>query len=106
CYCPASMPLTHRIAEVADAAAIARLINLAFRVEDFFIDGDRTYDAEILALAAAGRFLMAEDDGALAGVIYVQREGERGYFGLLSIDPARQRAGLGRGLVVRAQGAC
>ena len=89
-----------------DAAAIAHLINLAFRVEDFFIDGDRTDEQEVLALAARGRFLLAEEAGALVGVVYLQREGDRGYFGLLSIEPARQRGGLGRALVAAAEDLC
>jgi len=32
--------------------------------------------------------------------------GERGYFGLLAVDPARQKAGLGRRLVEAAESHC
>ena len=99
----------YRVAGAGDGPAIATLINAAFRVEDFFIDGDRTHDAEVAALMAAGRFLCAVDDdagGALLGVIYVQRQDDRGYFGLLSIAPGHQRAGLGRALVAHAEALC
>ncbi|MCC6996703.1 MAG: GNAT family N-acetyltransferase [Deltaproteobacteria bacterium] len=104
------MSPSFRVAGAGDAPAIATLINAAFRVEDFFIDGDRTHDAEVAGLMAAGRFLCAVDDadadGALLGVVYIQREGDRGYFGLLSIAPGHQRAGLGRSLVAHAEALC
>ncbi len=101
------MSPSYRVAGAGDAPAIATLINAAFRVEDFFIDGDRTSDAEVAGLMAAGRFLCADDGaGALLGVIYIQREGDRGYFGLLSIAPGHQRAGLGRALVAHAEALC
>ncbi len=103
------MSPSYRVAGAGDGPAIATLINAAFRVEDFFIDGDRTHDAEVAALMAAGRFLCAVDDdagGALLGVIYVQRQDDRGYFGLLSIAPGHQRAGLGRALVAHAEALC
>ena len=105
------MSPSYRVAGAGDGPAIATLINAAFRVEDFFIDGDRTHDAEVAGLMAAGRFVCAvdgddDDSGALLGVIYVQREGDRGYFGLLSIAPGHQRAGLGRALVAHAEALC
>jgi len=46
-----------------------------------------------------GNFLLAEDTAGLAGCIYVELQGERAYFGLLAVDPARQHRGLGRRLV-------
>lgn len=104
------MSPSYRVAGASDGPAIATLINAAFRVEDFFIDGDRTNDAEVAGLMAAGRFLCAWDGGAgvdaLLGVVYIQREGDRGYFGLLSIAPGHQRAGLGRALVAHAEALC
>ena len=96
-----------RTATAADVAALARLVNLAFRVEDFFIDGDRTTEAEIARLLGRGRFLV-EDDAARGAVacVYVELRGQRGYFGLLSVAPSHQRARLGRGLVDAAEAAC
>ena len=45
----------------------------------------------------------AELDGQLVGSIYVEVRGARGYFGMLSVDPTRQKAGIGRLLVERAE---
>jgi ribosomal protein S18 acetylase RimI-like enzyme len=95
-----------RTAEIADAENIARLVNIAFRPERFFIDGDRTDADQVKALFHKGKFLLVEEADALVGCVYVEPRGERGYFGLLSIDPARQRSGLGTHLVKAAEEYC
>lgn len=78
-----------RTAEPADASAVARLVNAAFRPERFFIDADRTNPEKVGALLQKGKFLMHLEDGVLAGCVYVELRGERGYFGLLAVDPQR-----------------
>jgi N-acetylglutamate synthase-like GNAT family acetyltransferase len=88
-----------RTADPADAPAIAGLVNRAYRVEDFFIDGDRTDETEVGAKMATGRWLVLEEDGALVGCVYVEITGDRVYFGPLAIDPARQGGGRGRTLI-------
>jgi ribosomal protein S18 acetylase RimI-like enzyme len=88
-----------RTATRSDADAIARLINTAFLVEQFFIERDRTNPATVRALIEKGKFLLAEDAPNLLGCVYFEMHGGRGYFGMLSIDPSRQRKGLGRQLV-------
>ncbi len=95
-----------RIATAADAEAIATLVNRAFLVERFFVDGDRTNAAEIRELLSSGSFLLLEDDGALAACVYVELRGERGYFGLLAVEPSLQGKGLGRRLVDAAEAQC
>jgi GNAT superfamily N-acetyltransferase len=92
-----------RTASGDDAASVARLINAAFEVERFFVDGDRTSPGEVRALMDKGSFLLAEEGGALAGCIYLERRGDRGYFGLLAVDPGRHGKGLGRSLVAAAE---
>jgi GNAT superfamily N-acetyltransferase len=92
-----------RTAGHADAPALTGLINQAFQVERFFIDTDRINLQQVEALLGTGEFLVLEDEGGLAGCVYVERRGGRGYFGLLSIDPARQRSGLGRRLIAAAE---
>jgi len=92
-----------RIAERADLESVTRLINLAFRVEEFFIEGDRIQVASVLEIAEKGSFLLAEHGGGLAGCVSVELRGDRAYFGLLSVDPARQRSGIGRLLVEAAE---
>jgi len=95
-----------RMADPEDAENIARLVNAAFRPERFFIDADRTSPEKVRALLQKGKFLLAEEVGALAGCVYVETRGERGYFGLLAVDPALQRSGLGSRLVAAAEKYC
>jgi len=95
-----------RIAQLEDAENIARLVNAAFRPERFFIDHDRTNPEKVRELLQKGKFLLAEEAGALAGCVYVEVRGERGYFGLLAVDPALQRSGLGSRLVAAAEEYC
>ncbi len=90
-----------RRAERGEADAIARVINAAFRpAEEFFVDGDRIAAEEVRDLFDRGDFLVAGD---YDGVVYVELRGERAYFGLLSVDPARQGGGIGRALVAAAE---
>jgi GNAT superfamily N-acetyltransferase len=95
-----------RTAEPADASAIARLVNAAFRPERFFIDADRTNPEKVGALLQKGKFLMHLEDGVLAGCVYIELRGERGYFGLLAVDPQRQRSGIGARLIAAAEQHC
>ena len=89
-----------RIATLPDAPNLARLINDAFVVEAFFKIGDRTSADEIAALMhAGGEFLVVDGSGC----VYVTCAGDRAYFGMLSIDPAKQRQGLGRRLIDAAE---
>jgi GNAT superfamily N-acetyltransferase len=91
--------ITFRDAQTDDAETIARLINSAFLVEQFFIERDRTDPATVRGLMENGKFLLAQDAPNLLGCVYFELRGERGYFGMLSIDPSHQRLGLGRQLV-------
>ncbi len=96
-----------RLARLDDAAAIAALVNLAYRVEDFFIDGDRTNEPEIRAFLERDQFIVADDGrGRLVAGVHVSGHGERGHFGMLSVDPACQGNGLGRALVEAAERHC
>lgn len=97
--------MTMRYATDDDVPELVRIINAAYRVEDFFIKGDRTSVEDIGARMAAPdvRFLVVEsgDSGALAATVCVDVRGGRGHFALLSVDPVFQGQGLGR-LLVRA----
>ena len=86
-----------------DVPAVVRLINTAFLVEQFFIERDRTNPETVRALMEKGRFLLAEDGSSVVGCVYVELRGERGYLGMLSVEPARQRTGLGRQLIDAAE---
>jgi ribosomal protein S18 acetylase RimI-like enzyme len=89
-----------------DAPAIARLVNAAFASERFFIDGDRTNEQKVTTLLEKGTFLLLYEDAILAGSIYVEVRGERGYFGMLAVDPGRQRSGIGSRLIAAAEAHC
>ena len=95
-----------RSAELSDTQAIARLINTAFQVERFFIDSDRITAVEVCEKLRSGKFILATGENALAGCVYVELRGERAYVGLLSVDPARQRSGLGAQLMRAAEDHC
>ena len=92
-----------RNASDGDAEAIAALVNVAFKVERFFIDRDRIDSAKVRSMLRTGKYLLAEDGWTLIACVYVELRGERGYFGLLAVDPARQREGLGRRMVDAAE---
>lgn len=106
--------MTIRIAEPHEARALAALINAAFVVEAFFKIGDRTSAEEVAALMAdGGEFLVLQGSGTgagtgagtgtLMGCVYLKYSGDRCYLGMLSIDPPRQRQGLGLRMVDAAE---
>ena len=102
--------MTPRLATVADSGALTRLINAAYRVEAFFLRGERTSEPDVLArIETPGADFLVIDGtapGGLAGTVYVEIGGDRGYFGLLSVDPDCQGTGLGRVLVEAAESYC
>jgi len=92
-----------RLAGPSDVDALVRLINAAFVVERPIFDGDRTSAEGVQAFLETGKFLVAEDSAGLAGCVYVEIRGDRGYIGLLSVDPPLQRSGVGRKLMEAAE---
>lgn len=92
-----------RKASRADAPALMALINRAFRVERFYAVNERITVGEVEAHLAKGEFHVLEDEGGFSGCVYVELRGERSYVGLLSIDPARQKGGLGSRLLAVAE---
>ena len=103
---PGIDPLRLRLAEISDIEAITDIINAAFAIEKFFIDGDRIKVDGVRELFEKGKFLVAEDRDGMAGCVYVELRGERAYLGLLSVNPARQKGGVGSGLVTSAEDYC
>lgn len=92
-----------RIAVTADVEPLARLINAAFVVEHPFIEGERIDPAGVREYMEKGKFLVTEEAAGLAGCVYVELRGERGYLGLLGVEPRRQGTGLGRKLMDAAE---
>ena len=100
---PGMASMRIRLAKDADAEPLTRLINAAFRVEQPFIEGDRTNPEGVRAYMKKGKFLLAEDSSGLVGCVYVEVRGDRGYLGLLGVEPKRQGTGLGRKLMEAAE---
>jgi GNAT superfamily N-acetyltransferase len=98
--------VTLRPATRADAPAIVSVINDAFRVERFFVNGDRTSPDEIDGLMGKGTFLLAEESGTIIGCVYVDVTRAPAYLGLLAIAPTDQRRGVGRLLMDAAEQWC
>ncbi len=99
-----------RYAIDSDNLELVRIINQAYRVEDFFVNGNRTNPDDIrrrLALPDSC-FVVVEDEQnrVLAGAVWVDLHGTRGHFGMLSVDPAYQGTGLGRLLIKAVEDHC
>jgi N-acetylglutamate synthase-like GNAT family acetyltransferase len=90
-----------RRAQPSDAPALAALVNRAYQVEGFFVDGNRTNPDEVRELVSGGSFLVLEDDQGIAAAVYVESRPERasGYIGMLSVEPRLQGKGIGTRLV-------
>lgn len=95
-----------RRAQPSDTAALTDLVNRAYAIEAFFVDGPRTTTDEIATLIRAGSFLVLDHEGGPCAAVLYHGPGERAcdpptqaYFGMLSVLPELQRNGLGRRLV-------
>jgi GNAT superfamily N-acetyltransferase len=95
-----------RTAAPADVDNIVRVVNDAYRRERFFSDENRTNPETVRTLLQKGKFLLLLEESTLLACVYVEVHGERGYFGLLAVDPPRQGAGLGARLIAAAEQDC
>lgn len=108
-------PFTFRPAQLADVPALHRLVESAYRGDS--ARAGWTHEADLLetprtsaeALAAViedprQALLLAFEGDRLAGCVQVSHVGEEAaYFGLLTVEPARQAGGLGRQLIEAAE---
>ena len=92
-----------REASASDVPEIVSLINRAFAVESFFKNGDRTSPETVREDMKDGNFLLLYEGDALVGCIYVKITRDHAYLGTLSVDPARQKAGLGTRMMGEAE---
>lgn len=92
-----------RFADDADIENLVALINAAFVVEQIAIPGDRIDRIGIQKYMGAGRFVVFEQTDSLLGCVYVETRGQRGYLGLLAVDPEQQGRGIGRKLANEAE---
>ncbi len=107
-------PLRFRPATAADADAIVALVESAYRgdasrvgwtTEADLLDGRRTGADDVLAQIARrdSRILLAERDGELVACAHVAVEDGAGYFGMFSVVPSLQGAGVGKAVLAEAE---
>ncbi|MDB4957266.1 MAG: GCN5-related N-acetyltransferase [Myxococcales bacterium] len=96
------LAISVRRATIADAPALAELVNRAYAVESFFVDGHRTNVDEVARLTERATFLVLEQRAvaSLAAAVCIEPSG---YFGMLSVSPDCQGRGLGTRLVSIAE---
>jgi len=103
-----------RDAVQADIPALVPLVTSAYRgdasragwtTEADLLDGNRIDPGVLRAdiLREHSRILLAERDGELLGCAHVCIEGDAGYFGMFSVRPDLQGAGLGKLLLAEAE---
>jgi len=99
----ATSEFRERFGEAADTNALVTIINVAFRPEQIAIEGDRINAEKLQPFFGNGRFLVLEDSAGLAGCVYAEVRGNRGYIGLLALRPKLKGRGLGRRLMLLAE---
>ncbi len=92
-----------RIATDADVRSIVDLVNRAFAIESFFKTGDRIDETQIREMLLHGQFLLLREGETLIACVYVKLRGERAYIGVLAVDPAKQKLGIGARMMCEAE---
>ena len=114
-----SAPLRFRRATHRDVDALVALVESAYRgdasrvgwtTEAELLDGRRTGADDIAACIRRDRsmILIGERDGELLACAHVAAEssddaGDTGYFGMFSVRPQLQRAGIGKAMLAEAE---
>jgi len=107
--------LVLRPAADADAPALAALINSAYRgdgsrvgwtTEADLLQGQRTDTAMLqdVIRQPGSVLLVLERDGLLLGCVHLERSGAGCQLGMLTVAPPQQASGVGRHLLVAAEG--
>jgi GNAT superfamily N-acetyltransferase len=107
--------LAFRAAVLQDIPAVVALVESAYRgdasragwtTEADFLEGQRIDAAGVQADIETphSRVLLAEDaDGGLLACCHLQQQDELCYFGMFSVQPAQQGAGLGKRVMAEAE---
>lgn len=101
-------------ATIQDVSRVVALVERAYRgeasragwtTEADLLDGQRTDDREIreLVQGLTSRIRMALVDGVLVACVRIDQGSGYGYIGMVSVEPTRQRDGLGRQLLAEAE---
>jgi ribosomal protein S18 acetylase RimI-like enzyme len=92
-----------RTATLDDRPRLIPLINAAFSIETF-LEGTRTDESGLAEMMRTGEVLVGEDmAGRLLCAVYTELHGNRGYLGMLAVDPAHQGTGLARRIAAAAE---
>jgi GNAT superfamily N-acetyltransferase len=109
----AAMPI-FRHAVATDIPAIVALVESAYRgdasrvgwtTEADLLGGQRI-DPQGVAddiAAADSRIVLAESAGELLACFHIKKTGDAGYFGMFSVKPALQGAGMGKRMLAEAE---
>lgn len=100
---PSDIPALHRLIESAYRGESSRA---GWTTEADLLDGQRTDPEELAGILADPdqALLTGWRDGSLVACVLIAWRGEGlGYFGMLSVDPGLQSAGLGRRMVAAAE---
>ena len=83
------------------------MVNTAFAIETF-LEGTRTDERRIAEMMEKGELLVEAETniGRIVASVYTEKRGQRGYFGMLAVDPALQGTGLGRKMVEAVEEHC
>ena len=106
--------LVFRDARVTDVAAIVALVESAYRgdasragwtTEADLLDGQRI---DVLGVAdivvrRGSRVLLAEASGELLACCHLEKQGDSCYFGMFSVKPTMQAAGIGKRMLTEAE---
>ncbi len=104
------------IAHLTDASALAELVNSAYRgdssrlgwtTEADLLNGGRTDEADIQERMShpGHQFLKYTEDHALLGCVYIHKDQQWLYLGMLSVQPRQQNKGIGKKLMLAAEDA-
>jgi ribosomal protein S18 acetylase RimI-like enzyme len=97
------LALHFRTATPADSPRLIPMINAAFAIETF-LEGTRTDEQRLASMMEKGEILIAANgEGELLASIYAERHSNRGYLGMIAVDPAHQRGGLGQRMLAAAE---
>jgi ribosomal protein S18 acetylase RimI-like enzyme len=103
------MPFTFAVP--SDIPVLTRLVNSAYREEggwtheSHLLEGPRTNEAGIIELMHDLQSMIlkyTDEKDALTGCVYLQKQGDKLYLGLLSVSPVLQGRGVGRNLLEAA----